>query len=185
MEFAPSLNDPTALDNDLWRFALSFYASEGVAQACVTLQNALDLDVNILIFAIFAALQRGIVLSGTDLAAVDNLVGDWRKEIVEHLRQLRTRLKAGPAPAPSAVTDRLRNRIKAIELDSEQVELAMLAAWLEHRTTPHNEICYADRIPMQVTRHFLPGLSTAARPDIAAALNSLAEAIRDIASPSS
>ena len=122
MGAAPS-SQPAAtaaeLDNALWRFACAFYARDGVAPACLALQESLNVDVNILLFAIYARLARGIALDARDLAIVDGLVRDWRHEVVQPLRRLRTRLKGGPAPAPSAASDRLRNRIKAAELEAE------------------------------------------------------------------
>src|SRR5437763_12408087 len=97
------------LDNALWRFVLSFYAREGVSQACLTLQDRLGVDVDILLLAIFAQVERGIVLDAGALAAADNLVRDWRSDILRPLRRARVHLKSGPAPAPSAITERLRN----------------------------------------------------------------------------
>src|SRR5437764_2088468 len=128
--------DAPELDNELWRFVGSFYAREGVSPACLALQDRLGVDVNILLFAIFAQVKRGFLLDTDDLASVDNLIRGWRSEIVQVLRRVRTRLKAGPAPAPSRATETLRNRIKAAELEAEQFELAVLANWLEQQPRP-------------------------------------------------
>jgi len=58
----------------------------------------------------------------------------WRSEIVEGLRRLCVRLKAGPGPAPSSRTEPLRQRIKAAELKAEQIECSILAEWLDRRS---------------------------------------------------
>jgi len=142
------------LDNELWRFAYSFYAREGVSPACLTLQDKLDVDVDILLFAIFARIERGILLDAADLAVVDNLVRDWRSEIVQVLRRARTRLKCGPAPAPSALTEKLRNRIKATELEAEQIELAVLADWLDRQPRRPADVGDARTVPLTVARYF-------------------------------
>src|SRR5258708_13979093 len=118
-------------DNDLWHFALSFYGREDVASACLVLQDQLGVDVNILLFAIFAGIERGITLDMQELAAIDGLVRGWRTDIVQVLRQIRKRLKS--APFSSSATEELRNRIKADEIKAEQIELAMLAGWLERQ----------------------------------------------------
>ena len=39
---------------------------------------------------------------------------------------MRRRLKLGPGPAPTEETASLRERIKAVELDAERIELAFL-----------------------------------------------------------
>jgi uncharacterized protein (TIGR02444 family) len=157
MGAAPS-SQPAAtaaeLDNALWRFACAFYARDGVAPACLALQNKLNVDVNVLLFAIYARLARGIALDPRDLGAVDALVRDWRREVVQPLRRLRTRLKAGPAPAPSAASDRLRNRIKAAELEAEQIELALLSGWLECRPPRPAASTDAASVPLMVARYF-------------------------------
>src|SRR5262249_13864485 len=100
---AQALSAP-GLDNDVWRFVVLFYARAGVARACLTLQEKLGLDVNILLFAIFAQIERGIVLDKNDVTAIDAMVRDWRSDIIHPLRQVRTRMKSGPSPAPSPVT---------------------------------------------------------------------------------
>jgi len=39
------------LDNALWRFVLPFYGRAGVSPACLTLQDKIGVDVNIVLFA--------------------------------------------------------------------------------------------------------------------------------------
>ena len=146
--------DAPELDNELWRFVGSLYAREGVSHACLTLQDQLGVDVDILLFAIFAQVKRGILLDTDDLASVDNLIRDWRSEIVQVLRRVRTRLKAGPAPAPSAATETLRNRIEAAELEAEQIELAMLADWLDRQPPRPTNAAGAARAVLTVARYF-------------------------------
>lgn len=167
------------LDNDLWRFACSFYASDGVASACLALQDKLGVDVNILLFTIFARIERGVVLDPSDLGLVDGLVLGWRGEIVQPLRGLRTRLKTGPAPAPSPFTGHLRNRIKAAELEAEQIELALLIDWLDRRPARSgSSTADAETIPMMVTRYFCAQPIEALPPAVEDALASLSRAVR-------
>src|SRR2546423_689818 len=148
--------DAPELDNELWRFVGSLYAREGVSHACLTLQDKLGVDVDILLFAIFAQVKRGILLDTDDLASVDNLIREWRSEIVQVLRRVRTRLKAGPAPAPSLVAEKLRNRIKAAELEAEQIELTVLADWLDRRPPRPGVRGDARTVPLTVARYFRP-----------------------------
>ena len=167
------------LDNALWRFVLPFYARDGVAPACLTLQEGLGVDVNMLLFAIFAQVERGIMLEEDDLAAVDELLRDWRGEVIEPLRRVRTRMKAGPSPAPSSRTEHLRNRIKAAELEAEQIALAVLSAWLDAQPgRPPGPVVDVERVPLMIARYFQarPG---AFAPEVNAAIETLSRAIRD------
>jgi uncharacterized protein (TIGR02444 family) len=172
--------DEAGLDNELWRFALLFYARDGVEPACLTLQRSLGVDVDILLLAIFAQTERGILLDVDDLSTVDRLVRDWREEIVQALRQLRTSLKSGPDPAPAPRTDGLRDQIKAIELHAEQIELALLAEWLDRRPNwPAAATHNPDSVPARVARFFATGSRDAMQAaDVAEALQVLDRAIR-------
>jgi uncharacterized protein (TIGR02444 family) len=174
----PASREALDLDNTLWRFVLPFYARDGVAPACLTLQEQLGVDVNILLFAIFAQVERGVTLDQSDLASVDALMRDWRGEVIQPLRRVRTRMKSGPSPAPSAATESLRNRIKAAELEAERIALAVLFAWLDARPPRPPNPTAAKEIPLMIARYFQPNAS-AISADIETALEMLSQAIRD------
>ena len=177
---AATQTDAPELDNELWRFVHSFYAVKGVSPACIVLQDKLGVDVDILLLAIFAQVRRGILLDRSDLGIVDNLVRDWRSEIIQTLRRARTRLKAGPAPAPSSVTEDLRNRIKAAELETEQIELAVLADWLDRQPPrPTKRIDEAKDIPLMVARYFQRQPADTFAPEVDAALDALSRAFHE------
>lgn len=119
------------LDGPHWTFALRLYGRPGVAEACLLLQDRLGVDVNVLLLSAYAAAERGIALDARDLHDMDGLVAPWRSDVVAALRQLRRRLKSGPAPAPREATESLRTQIKSAELHAEQIEQAALAGWLD------------------------------------------------------
>src|SRR5258708_10158259 len=112
-------------DNGRWDFALAFYGRQDGSSGCLVLQDQLGVDVDILLFAIFAGVERRVTLDTQELAAVDGLVQGWRTDIVQALRQIRKRLKSGPFS--SSATQDLRNRIKADEIKPQQIELARFA----------------------------------------------------------
>jgi uncharacterized protein (TIGR02444 family) len=163
-------------DNDLWHFALAFYGRQDVSSACLVLQDKLGVDVDILLFAIFAGVERGVTLDTQELAAIDGLVRGWRTEIVQALRQIRKRLKSGPFS--SSATEELRNRIKADEIKAEQIELAILAGWLERQPTRRvDSPVDAQSIPPMVARYFAGKAEALHAPDVADALQKLKRAI--------
>ncbi|WP_193090246.1 TIGR02444 family protein [Advenella sp. FME57] len=124
--------DKSAADH--WQFSLAVYTRDGVAEHCLTLQHTLGLDVNVLLLMLWAARRWGNAPTAEQIADADSEICAWRREIVIPLRQLRTRLKSGPAPAPDAMTDVLRQDIKRLELDAERMQQEVLAQWVKEQT---------------------------------------------------
>ena len=115
------------LEGPQWAFALSFYGRPGVAEALLLLQDRVGADVCLVLFTLFIARTHRALVDGPDLAVLDAAIADWRREVIWPLRSLRRRLRSGPCPAPAAATQALLQRIKAAEIDAEQIELAVLA----------------------------------------------------------
>ena len=124
---------PLDLDGPHWRFALALYAQPGAADACLFLQDRFGVDVNILLFAMFAATERGMAITAQDVEGMDTAVRAWRSEAVVPLRTIRRRLKQPLDNVAGAYAEALRTRVKRIELLAEQIEQALLARWLERR----------------------------------------------------
>jgi uncharacterized protein (TIGR02444 family) len=118
------------------RFALAVYHTEGVSGASLLLQDRCDIDVNVLLLAAYVGAARGCSVSSGDVAEAHRRVAQWQTEVVGPLRALRKRLKDGPPPAPSPTTAALRDRVKALELDAEMVELDELARFADGLDTP-------------------------------------------------
>jgi uncharacterized protein (TIGR02444 family) len=166
------------LDSELWRFACAFYADTDVASACLALQDRRGVDVSLLLTAIFAAIRLRAPLLRDEIAALDAEARDWRGEIIAVLRRLRTRLKSGPLPAPSAATDRLRARIKGAELDAEQIAFWVMRRWLDRRTPKQAPAEFvAHEVLAAVISHYA-GAHALPAADLGEALEVLAEAMR-------
>lgn len=114
-------------DPVLWDFAVSLYRRNGVAIACLALQDRRSVDVPVLLFAAWLG-RRAIALAEKDVATIDASIGAWRADVILPLRSVRRTLKSGPPPAPSSVTEALRERVKSAELEAERIELAVLAS---------------------------------------------------------
>ena len=123
-------------DTPLWAFSLAVYGSDGVAEECLELQERLNLDVNLLLFAAFSGAVDGVRLEMQDIAAANGAVADWHSEIVRALRRARRALKPASTDADNPLREAsatLRAQVKAAELDSEKIELAMLWQWSRPR----------------------------------------------------
>ena len=120
--------DKTGSTVSFKRFALALYRSEGVADACLHLQNRHDLDVNLVLFAAFVGAERRQRLTTSSLEDARARVDAWHREVVRPLRAVRQRLKTGPASAPNEITAHLRRRLQQVEIDAELIELDQLGA---------------------------------------------------------
>lgn len=109
------------------QFALAVYRNDGVPPASILLQDRCAVDVNVLLLAAYVGAARGAVFTHDDLAEAGLRIGRWQMDVVQPLRAVRGVLKDGPPPAPNPMTAELRERVKALELDAEMVELDDLA----------------------------------------------------------
>lgn len=116
-------------DNPFWRFSLAVYDEPGVADECLALQEALGIDVNLLLFCAWIG-ARGRVLSDGDLTAAEERVRGWHDQVVRPLRAVRQRMKTMPEMG-HAEAAALRKDIAGTELRAEQVEQAFLFAAAE------------------------------------------------------
>jgi uncharacterized protein (TIGR02444 family) len=114
-------NDALQYDNDFWRFSITVYDRPGVAEECLALQQAIGVDVNVLLFCSWAG-ARGIALNRDDIEEIMGYVGAWQDQVVGPLRNIRQTMK-------SPKVESFRTRIKAIELEAEQIEQAILFAY--------------------------------------------------------
>src|SRR5438552_10158709 len=89
------MTEPIAEPSDcegLWSFSLKFYAHAGVAEALIALQDRDNVDVNLILFALWLGISGRAGLTGAGLAAADEAVRTIRAEIVAPLRALRRKL---------------------------------------------------------------------------------------------
>jgi uncharacterized protein (TIGR02444 family) len=121
--------------SQFWTFSLAVYADAAVQKECLDLQDRFGVDVNLLLFCAFVGAAHGALLSEADVSNAAAAVGDWHRNIVTHLREVRRALKpfaAGPSTI-SASAEALRNSVKASELEAERIEQTLLEVWCSAR----------------------------------------------------
>ena len=107
-----------------WTFSLQLYDQDGAAAACLELQDAYKLDVNLVLFCFW----HGSAYGEADhelLQKVIEVSREWRSYVVQPLRSARTWMKINPSP--SNQFDNLRDRIKADELMAEKFQQEKIA----------------------------------------------------------
>ena len=108
-----------------WTFSLELYDAEGVAAACLELQDAYQLDVNLILFCFW----HGSAYGKIDQELLQNIIKlsiEWRSGVVQPLRSARSWMKLNSNP--SEQFDSLRERIKADELMAEKYQQEKIAS---------------------------------------------------------
>ncbi len=150
----------------LWNSSVRLYRLPQVSETCLRLQNEHQLDVNLLLFAHWYGRHHG-ALAPEQLDELLAFTRPWASEVVRPLRHARSWMKQALANESSAVLPpqpcaQLRERIKAVELQSEQLQQQIMESLCERWLT---------RQPDQPARTL-----TAQQEDIAANLRAVAEA---------
>ena len=120
-------------ENPFWDFSLGVYMSEGVGAACLELQDAHELDVNVLLFCMWLGASGRGTLSAAEMETVTGAVQEWHHDVVRELRAVRVRMKGGMPPAPADLSESLRQRIQKAEIDCEHTEQLMLAGAIDRQ----------------------------------------------------
>lgn len=104
-----------------WGFSLATYADPAVARVCLALQDEHGLDVNMLLFCLYAG-SHGRSLSADDLARFDATIGPWRHQVVEPLRAVRRWVRSAPqAQSAGALRQQLLDTELAAERHQQQL----------------------------------------------------------------
>lgn len=112
----------------LWDWSLTAYGREGVADACLMLQDEHQQNIPLLLWAVWAETSdpRRLAL-GADIAR------RWERLTLVPLRQTRSALKPAFAGVSDAAREGLREDVKAAELRAERVLLEALEDLGGHR----------------------------------------------------
>jgi uncharacterized protein (TIGR02444 family) len=114
-------------DCALWDFSLAVYGREGVAPACLALQERHGVDVNLLLYCCWRAASGRGAPDRAELERIVAAIAPWHGEVVRGLRAVRQRLKSQSGPGPAGLAAALRKRIGAVELEAEHIEQIVLA----------------------------------------------------------
>ncbi len=119
---------PDFLPHPFWNFSLEIYNGEGVAEACLDLQERRGCDVNVLLFCCWLGASGRPTLSAERLRTILKASDPWQAEIVRPLRALRKLLKDRPLEGALPETvDSVRRRVADAELAAEHAEQLRLA----------------------------------------------------------
>ena len=114
------------MTTDFWDWAVGIYGREGVAEACLALQDAYGQCVPLLLWAAWRA-HEGRGIDEVEAAKAARIACVWAGEVVAPLRQVRRRLKSALEEGDEAVRLPLREKIKGLELEAERALMRLLS----------------------------------------------------------
>ncbi|MEM9101064.1 MAG: TIGR02444 family protein [Pseudomonadota bacterium] len=117
---------PQFVEHPFWKFSLRVYAHKIIEQQCLFLQNEYGLNVNVLLFSAWQAIENKRLLASRDYQFIQETTEQWNKK-VQTLRTLRHKLKNFSDSAVEAQAD-INEKLKNIELAAEYIEQTMLAS---------------------------------------------------------
>ncbi|WP_169569793.1 TIGR02444 family protein [Sneathiella limimaris] len=113
--------------DEFWQYCLRLYDSEGVKEAVLKLQDQLELDVCVLLFACWSANQSAGGWNVEQLKRIKSVIHNWQYPVVSEIRKVRTFLKESElASIPHSVCSELRTQLLQLELEAEKAELHSL-----------------------------------------------------------
>lgn len=159
-----------------WRFSLRTYRQDGVAHACLALQDECGVDVNLLLYCCWLGSERRR-LSARDARSAMNAVGRWQQEVVAPLRRARRAIRKDPAGKVAETTLLLRQKIAAAELDAEYLEQRLLDAEASRMPAATGNGAAPEEIAATNLDRYLAALGVAPGPRLRRHLRTLADAI--------
>lgn len=121
-------DSPDKPDSPFWQFTLAIYGKPGVSPAVIGLQDRHGLDVNFLLFALFAG-TRGRALAAADFAALEAAAAPWRTNVIHPLRAVRRWLRE-QSLVPVVASDPLRKAVLGREIEAEEQQQRLMEATL-------------------------------------------------------
>ncbi|MGZ9113914.1 MAG: TIGR02444 family protein [Brevundimonas sp.] len=109
----------------LWDWALTAYAADGVADACLELQDSAGQNIPLLLWAAWCAAE-GRAPDEDALEAAGDTARVWEETAIAPLRAVRRALKPRAPDLDDVDREAVRAQVKAVELEAERRLLTAL-----------------------------------------------------------
>ncbi len=113
-----------------WDWSLQIYGEDDVQRSCLNLQDRHGLDVNLVLWCVWAVSAGFGIIDDDTLAGGNAFATDWNAKVTSHLRIARHNLRPAPAGTPIEWSEGLRANTLEVELDAERIEQDFLQALL-------------------------------------------------------
>lgn len=148
-----------------WDWSLHLYGENDVQRSCLILQDRHGLDVNLVLWCIWAVSAGYGIIDDDTLAGGHAFATDWNAKVTGLLRNVRRNLRPAPAGTPLEWSEALRANTLEVELDAERVEQDFLQALLDGLQEPSEFMDIAPRRARQIAANNLTAYADLAGAD--------------------
>ena len=136
--------NPKCPQTSFWEYSVDYYGRDGASDFLLSLQDRHDLDVNLILLALWTGAEMGILLKKKHFAILDTKAHGWRDNIIRPLRSSRQAIKSFTS-MNIGLADNIYQKIKSAELDAEHVAQTVLSGSLSSlpETSNTSDYCYA------------------------------------------
>jgi uncharacterized protein (TIGR02444 family) len=120
---------------NLWDWSLKAWAADGVAEACLELQDSAGQNIPLLLWAAWCA-AGGRIPDEDALEAAGDTARAWQETAVAPLRAVRRALEPRAPDLDDEAREAVRAMVKAVELEAERRLLTALEALTPPATGP-------------------------------------------------
>lgn len=114
--------------NEFWRYSLAVYQLPEVQRLCLHLQEQIDADVNLILFAGWLA-KNNIDFSPDRVNQANKKIKQWRKEIIKPLRDVRYSVKKIFFAEKEVFYERIKVLEVAAEFESQKELYKLSSQW--------------------------------------------------------
>ena len=127
-----------------WRWACNAYARPGAADSLIAAQDAVDFNVNMMLWACWTATRFEAAPDAAIRQGVE-AVGAWHDGVTRSLRATRRAVSPFRARTDFDGAEALRETIKQAELDAERIEINILDRLAFRLLTPTDDGDHVER----------------------------------------
>jgi len=116
-------------ESNFWNFSINFYQLPDIKQSCLALQDNYQLNVNLILFCHWLALNKQHTLSQSQWQTLVIAAQPW-EEIIQTLRMSRRMITNSSIAWPTDFKQETSNGVSSIEINTEHMQqLAIEQAW--------------------------------------------------------
>ena len=132
--------------SELWDFSIQTWKIPAVEDACLSLQNTVDADVNILLYCCWLG-DKQLLLSSDDILQLIEASNPWQNSILKPLRNARRMMKQHIIAMPAELLDQTVNNMSEMEINAERMQQQSLEKAIDLAQRQPT----ADRTPLDVS----------------------------------